>query len=147
MATYINKNLIYSSELGEFYLAKNPSYSINAKSPVILIDIETDLATFCSSKRECARLLSDRLHMNIQLGTISRNNWIDSGQIIHDKCILITKPHLVSIIPEAVDFNHGNLELKPYNYKFIGKKYLASCSPSPLPVGGGATKAPKGGRS
>jgi len=40
MATYINKELKYSSELGEFFLAKNPHYAINAKSPIIVVDIE-----------------------------------------------------------------------------------------------------------
>ena len=28
-ATYINKELKYSSELGDFFLAKNPNYAIN----------------------------------------------------------------------------------------------------------------------
>ena len=46
MATYINKKLIYSSELGEFFLAKNPNYAINAKSPLIVVEIETNIATF-----------------------------------------------------------------------------------------------------
>jgi len=74
MATYINKELKYSSELGEFFLAKNPNYAINAKSPLILVDIETNIATFFSSKRECARFLSNFFNTDIQIGTLSRNN-------------------------------------------------------------------------
>jgi len=48
MATYINKKLIYSSELGEFFLGRcaPPNYAINAKSPLIVVDIETNIATF-----------------------------------------------------------------------------------------------------
>ena len=129
MTTYINKESVYSSELGEFYLAKNPSYAINAKSPVILIEIESNLAHFCSSKRECSRILSKKLNMQIQLGTISRNNWIDSGQVIHDKFILITKFHLISRIPDLIDFNNGFLDLKPYGHNFIGYKYIPTTPP------------------
>jgi hypothetical protein len=55
------------------------------------------------------------------VGTISRNNWIDSGQTIYDKFMLVTKPHLLTIIPEAIEFNHGTLDLNPYSHKFVGK--------------------------
>lgn len=74
MSTYINKELIYESELGNFYLAKNPNYAINAKFPLILVNIDSNTATLFDSKRECARFLSNFLNQNIQLGTFSRKN-------------------------------------------------------------------------
>jgi len=66
MVRYINKELTYSSELGNFYLAKNPSYSVNAKYPIIIINLKSNSATFSSSKRECTRLFSQLLNLNIQ---------------------------------------------------------------------------------
>jgi hypothetical protein len=77
MATYINKECIYSSELGDYYLAKNPNYAINTKSSIIIININTYHAIICDSKRECTRILSELTYKNIQLGTLSRNNWLD----------------------------------------------------------------------
>jgi len=47
LATYINKELKYSSELGEFFLAKNPNYAINAKSPLIVVILKLILLFFC----------------------------------------------------------------------------------------------------
>jgi hypothetical protein len=102
MATYINKDSIYFSELGEFYLAKNPNYAINAKSPIIIINLYNYEGVLCKSKRECSLILSDKLDKNIQLGTISRNNWLDSGIIINkneqEKYILLSKSLLFNII-------------------------------------------------
>lgn len=126
MATYINKELSYSSELGNFYLAKNPSYSVNAKSPIIIINLETKLATFSNSKRECTRLLSQLLNINIQLSTLVRNNWIDSGNIIHEKIMLVTKIKFISIVPEAVDFNSGSIGLKSEKINLLKYKLLFS---------------------
>ena len=79
MATYINKEAIYKSELGEFFLAKNPDYAINAKMATIVIDVILNTATYFNSKRECTRYLSKLLNKNLQLSTLARNNWIDSG--------------------------------------------------------------------
>ena len=118
MATYINKEAIYKSELGEFFLAKNPDYAINAKIPIILVNVKTNTAIFCNSKRSCAQLLSDLLDQNIQLGTLSKNNWIDSGEIIQDKFVLFSKPNFINLIPEAVDFHKGSIDLTKYNFKF-----------------------------
>jgi hypothetical protein len=102
LATYINKDILYSSELGKFYLAKNPKYSINAKSSIIIINLKNYVGTICNSKRECARILSENLNKNIQLGTISRNNWLDIGVIIikneQEKFILLSKSFLISLI-------------------------------------------------
>jgi hypothetical protein len=117
-ATYINKEVIYKSELGEFFLAKNPDFAINAKISIIVVNVKTNTAIFCNSKRNCAQLLSDLLEQNIQLGTLSKNNWIDSGEIIQDKFVLFSKPHFINLISEAVDFNEGSIDLKKYNFKF-----------------------------
>ena len=124
MATYINKEAIYKSELGEFFLAKNPDYAINAKIPIILVNVKTNTAIFCRSKRSCAQSLSELLDQNIQLGTISKNNWIDGGKIIQDKFVLFSKPQFIKLIPEAVDFNEGSIDLKKYNFKFDTKPSL-----------------------
>jgi hypothetical protein len=126
MATYINKELKYSSELGEFFLAKNPHYAINAKSPIIVVDIETNIATFLSSKRECARFLSDSFNKNIQLGTLSRNNWIDSGELIKGKFVLLSKPHFISLMPKSFDLNEKTIDLTKYNVNVINHKYNLS---------------------
>jgi hypothetical protein len=72
LSTYINKDLVYSSELGKFYLAKNPNYAINAKQPLILIDLHSKIATYSTSKRECARYLTELLNINIQTSTMDR---------------------------------------------------------------------------
>jgi hypothetical protein len=123
MATYINKESIYFTELGEFYLAKNPNYSINAKIPIIVIDINLNIALFYNSKRDCARALSEILKTNIQLLTFSKYDWIDSGKIIQNKLNLVTKPQILSLIPTAVKFNSGKLKLTPYKFNFINHKY------------------------
>lgn len=52
MATHINKEITYSSELGDFYLAKIYNYTINAKSFIILIDPNTYEGYICESKKE-----------------------------------------------------------------------------------------------
>ena len=118
MATYINKEAIYKSELGEFFLAKNPDYAINAKIPIILVNVKTNTAIFCRSKRSCAQSLSELLDQNIQLGTLAKNNWIDSGKIIQDKFVLFSKPYFINLIPKAVDFYKGSIDLTKYNFKF-----------------------------
>jgi hypothetical protein len=126
MATYINKELKYSSELGEFFLAKNPNYAINAKSPLIVVNIETNIAIFFSSKRECARFLSDSFNQNIQLGTLSRNNWIDSGEVIKEKFVLLSKPHFISLMPKSFNLNEKTIDLTQYNVNVINHKYNLS---------------------
>lgn len=118
MSTYINKELIYYSELGEFYLAKNPEYAINAKQPTILINIEANNATFFSSKRDCARSLSNILNRKIQLDTFAKNDWIDSGEIIQNKIILLSKNYFDSLIPDQNEFNEGTIDLSKYNLNF-----------------------------
>ena len=123
MATYINKELIYFSELGKFFLAKNPHYSINAKIPIIVIDIKLDTATYYNGKRECARALSKIFNSKIQIGTFSRNDWIDSGKLIYDKLILVTKPQFLNLIPSATYFNNGTINIKAYKVNFIDHKY------------------------
>ncbi len=126
MATYINKELKYSSELGEFFLAKIPNSAINAKSPLIVVDIETNIATFFNSKRECARFLSNSFNKNIQLGTLSRNNWIDSGEVIKQKFVLLSKPHFISLMPKSFDLNEKTIDLTQYNVNVINHKYNSS---------------------
>ena len=118
MSTYVNKEVKYNSELGEFFLAKNPDYAINAKIPIIVVNIKTNTAIFCISKRNCARLLSELLERNIQLGTLSQNNWLDSVEIIQNKLVLFSKSRFINLIPEAADFNEGSIDLKKYNFKF-----------------------------
>lgn len=118
MSTYINKEVKYKSELGEFFLAKNPDYANNAKIPIIVVNVKTNTAIFCNSKRNCAQLLSNLLEKNIQLATFSKNNWIDSGEIIQNNFVLFSKPHFITLIPEAVDFNEGSIDLNKYNFKF-----------------------------
>jgi hypothetical protein len=102
MATYINKDSIYFSELGNYYLAKNPNYAINAKSSLVIINLYNYEGTICESKRDCAKILSNKLDKNIQLDTISRNNWLDSGIIIKNneqaKYILLSKSLLINLI-------------------------------------------------
>lgn len=123
MATFINKNLKYSSELGEFFLVKNPNYAINAKTPLFVVNIETNIATFFSSKREWARFLSSSLNQNIQLGTLSRNNWIDIGEKIKNKYILLSKPYIISLLPKSLDLNEKIIDLTQYNVDILNHKF------------------------
>jgi hypothetical protein len=105
MATYINKESIYYSELGNYYLAKNPNYAINVKSSIVIINLDNYKGTICNSKRECAKILSQKLDNNIQLGTISRKNWLDSGIIIknndQERYLLLSKSLLITLISES----------------------------------------------
>nr|YP_010990989.1 GIY-YIG homing endonuclease [Pappia fissilis]WOX61262.1 GIY-YIG homing endonuclease [Pappia fissilis] len=122
MTTYINRELIYNSELGSFFLAKNPTYAINAKIPIVVIDIEANKAILFNSKRSCVKFLSYLLKRNIQLGTLARYNWIDSGEVIENKFVLLSKPKFISLIPEVVDFNEGSINLTKYNVNLINNK-------------------------
>lgn len=134
MTTYINRELIYNSELGSFFLAKNPTYAINAKIPIVVIDIEANKAILFNSKRSCVKFLSDLLKRNIQLGTLARYNWIDSGEVIENKFVLLSKPKFISLIPEVVDFNEGSINLTKYNVNLINNKGIVQ-SPRLLPLG------------
>jgi len=147
MSTYINKDLTYSSELGKFYLAKNPNYAINANIPIVAIDIVLNLATFYTGKRECARVLSNILGSKIQLGTLSSKDWIDCGIVIHNKFILVSKLNFIKLIPVllpqgpssfalqrwgrteggGVEQHNGSLDLTPYllgcKVNFVGHNF------------------------
>jgi len=130
MSTYINKDLTYSSELGKFYLAKNPNYAINANIPIVAIDIVLNLATFYTGKRECARVLSNILGSKIQLGTLSSKDWIDCGIVIHNKFILVSKLNFIKFIPVldgGVELHNGSLDLTPYTLgckvNFVGHNF------------------------
>lgn len=126
MSTYINKEMLYSSELGKFYLAKNPDYAVNAKMATIVIDVILNTATYFNSKRECARYLSKLLNKNIQLSTLASNKWIDSGKLVEDRVILVSSQHFYSLIPDArsdSQLKEGTVSIIKYNINFIDKIY------------------------
>jgi len=55
-----------------------------------------------------------------------KNNWIDSGNIVHDKIMWITKIKFISIVPEAVDLNSGSINLKSEKVNLLKHKLLFS---------------------
>jgi len=61
--------------------------------------------------------------MNIQLATLSRYNWIDSGKVINNRVVLVTRSHFNSLIKEEKKFTEGPIDIKKYNVNFINKTY------------------------
>jgi hypothetical protein len=51
LSTYINKDSVYPSEIGNLYLAKTPYSAINAKTSIILINLKNSTGIICFSKR------------------------------------------------------------------------------------------------
>jgi len=78
------------------------------------------------SKRECARFLSVSFNKNIQLGTLSRNNWIDSVEVIKGKFVLLSKPQFLSLMPKSFDLIYKTIDLTKYNVNVINHKYNLS---------------------
>lgn len=91
----------------------------------IVIDVILNTATYFNSKRECTRYLSKLLNKNIQLSTLTRNKWIDSGKLVEDCVILVSSQHFYSLIPDMSHFKEGTVSIKKYNINFIGKIYTA----------------------
>lgn len=59
------------------------------------------------------------LNQNIQISTLDRYNWIDSGIKFENKFIILNKSKFVSIIPEFEDFNGGSIDIKKYDTSLL----------------------------
>ena len=62
---------------GQFYLAKNPDFSINAPKVSVLIDVTANTAKLFASLRQCVNFLNDNMERNVQIGTLKSNDMID----------------------------------------------------------------------